>query len=116
MTDTFSDNWSPQVGGQGSGTLRAREAAFGDGYVQDSADGINTHLQTWPLSWIGRVGDPIDPVAIRDWLAARVGQRFLWTPPGGVQGQYVCKSTYNLTPLGADVFQLAATFLERATP
>jgi phage-related protein len=115
MTDTFSTAWVPQSGAQGQGTLRTREVQFGDGYVQEAPDGINTHLQQWPLTWTGRVGSAVDPVAIRDWIVAHVGQRFLWTPPRGEQGYYACKA-YNLVPVGGDVYQLTATFLQRGVP
>lgn len=113
MTDTFA--WATLVGAEGDGTLRTREVQFGDGYVQESADGINTHLQQWPLSWTGRAGGVIDPVAIRDWIVSHTGQRFFWTPPAGVQGYYACKA-YKLAPMGGGVFQLTATFIERAAP
>lgn len=117
MTDTFNIAWVPLVNAQGTGTLRARKVQFGGGYVQRSADGpvASTHLQSWPLSWLGSAGDPIDPLAIRDFLAAHVGQTFLWTPPGGVQGAYACEQ-YNLVPQGIDIYQLTATLVQDYKP
>lgn len=113
MTDTFDPTWVPLVGPSGEGTLRSRVAQFGDGYVQETADGINTTLETWPLVWLG-VGADIAP--IRDFLKAHVGQRFYWTPPLGVQGYYACPDKYVLVPLGGGNYQLSATFVERAAP
>lgn len=115
MTDTFSPAWVPLVNPQGQGTLRQRKVQFGDGYVQRAPDGINTHLQSWPLTWAGRVGTSGDVLPIRDFIVAHVGQTFFWTPPGGSQGYYACES-YTLSPISRDLYQLAATFVEDAVP
>jgi phage-related protein len=111
MTDTFNAAWIPLVGPSGTGTLRARKVQFGDGYRQRSADGpvASTHMQSWPLSWIGQQGAADDVLPIRDFLVAHVGQTFYWTPPGGVQGNYACE-TYTLVPMGIGRYQLTATF------
>jgi phage-related protein len=112
MTDTFNSAWVPLASPQGQGTLRQRKVRFGDGYVQRAPDGINTHLQSWALSWAGAAATVF---AIRDFLVAHVGQTFFWTPPGGTQGYYACEA-YDSVPVSPGVYQLTATFVEDAVP
>jgi phage-related protein len=117
MTDTFNAAWVPEANRQGEGKFNQRKAQFGDGYVQRSPDGINVHLQSWALSWVGGPGSGFryNPLDIRDFLAAHVGQTFLWTPPGGTAGYYACEG-YTLTDPAPGVYRLAATFVQDAAP
>lgn len=105
MTTTFT--WTPRIEPLGTVTLRVLKAQFGDGYQQTAADGINNESQSWPLQFRGKAAK-ITP--IRDFLRARQGyQSFFWTPPLGVQGFYKCTS-WTLKPMGAGIYELAATF------
>lgn len=110
--DTFPPNWVPLVNATGTDTFSVATAQFGDGYVQEAARGIHPALASWSLSWLGTA----DPPAIRAWLRAHVGQRFVWTPPDGAQGQFACPGGCTITAVGGGVYQLTATFVERATP
>lgn len=68
---------------------RVRVAAFGDGYEQRVADGINTSPAQWSLSFV-RITAEAD--AILAFLAARAGtEAFDWSAPDGVAGRYVCR-------------------------
>lgn len=59
---------------------RVRVAQFGDGYQQRVADGINTAMDAWSLTFTVRTDT--EASAIRDFLAARGGyEAFDWTPP-----------------------------------
>lgn len=75
--------------------LRAR---FGDGYVQEEADGINADLMSWEL-----VYDPLHATTllgaqgsldlIDDFFTAQAGyKKFFWTPPSpyNIQRLFVC--------------------------
>lgn len=110
MTDTFST--PPLLQPAGQVTLRTRKAQFGDGYVQDVQDGINSKVSTWPLSWMG-------PAAamktITDFFDSHIAVSFFWTPPGGVEGLYKVRS-YTETPQGNGVTLVAATFEENFQP
>lgn len=109
MADTFSFCAVPDP--TGAVTLRVRKAQFGDGYVQSVADGLNTKVQQWPLTFRGSsalIGQ------IASFLDAHTGATsFLWTPPApnASQGYYTC-DTYTMQANGADVYTLSATFNE----
>ncbi|MDR2326419.1 MAG: phage tail protein [Acidovorax sp.] len=112
MPETFT--WCPRIDPQGSVSHRVLSAKFGDGYEQTAADGINTAMQSWPLSFVGRTEyiAPIQSFFDRhgSWMS------FLWTPPLGIQGSYRTDNGYQLTPRGAGIYELAATFKQVAKP
>ena len=67
-----------------------RRVAFGDGYEQRLAFGINTQPQVWSLEFRGRTNT--EAAAIDAFLRTRGGvQAFDWTPPGGTAGKFVCE-------------------------
>jgi len=111
MPETFT--WCPIIEPTGTGTLRNKSAQFGDGYKQTAADGINNHSENWPLTFRGN-GAFIKP--IKDFLIARGGnQSFYWTPPLGELSLWRCE-TYGVTPLGAEMYTLTATFEQSFQP
>lgn len=59
---------------------RVRTTAFGDGYEQRQANGINARADVWDLTFNRRSND--EAQAIMDFLGARAGvEAFDWTPP-----------------------------------
>ncbi|WP_322105849.1 phage tail protein [Paraburkholderia sp. J41] len=99
--------WGAKVGDQGVITFATDSAAFGDGYEQTAAAGINNKSGSWPYTYVGPINE-VQPII--DFLDAHAGAvSFLWTPPFGVQGLYKCAG-YNLTPNGGPLVQLTATF------
>lgn len=111
MAEVFT--WCVRTDINGSGEFNVKQAQFGDGYRQTSADGLNNETQQWPISIVGRqpkVGPALE------FLRERQGAvSFLWTPPLGVQGLYLCR-TYNITPHGNGVFTLNAVFEQTFQP
>lgn len=94
---------------------RVLRAQYGDGYEQTVADGINTNLKTFDLTFesIGKgEGDLVDA-----FLDARGAQEaFQWTPPNGAQGWYRCDAwgrQWDRTRPG--VSSITATFREVPT-
>lgn len=107
MPDVF--NWAARVGDQGDLTFATSDAAFGDGYTQSVANGLNNKSGSWPYTYQGPQ-DEVQPII--DFLDAHGGyQSFLWTPPFGTQGLYRCK-TYSLSPQGGTIVKLTATFTQ----
>ncbi|MDR0259096.1 MAG: phage tail protein, partial [Comamonas sp.] len=93
MPETFT--WCPRIEPQGTVSHRVLSAKFGDGYEQTAADGINTAMQSWPLSFVGRAA-VIEP--IKSFLDQHGSwQSFLWTPPLGAAGSYRTDNGYQLT-------------------
>lgn len=71
--------WLPQYGAQSSVTPTILTAAYGDGYSQDIAIGINSTPQTWTLSFNN---DPVTADSIWQFLMNQGGvKRFWWVPP-----------------------------------
>lgn len=68
---------------------RARVAAFGDGYEQRVADGINNAPRMWALSFT-RPTDEADTILA--FFEARNGtEAFDWVPPYGAAGRWVAR-------------------------
>lgn len=102
--------WCPHVDPEGTTAFRVLSARFGDGYAQEVGDGINNETQSWPLQFIG-YRSQIEP--IRDFLRQHAGFRpFLWTPPMGDEGLYVCRE-FQLRAMGGKAYTLSATFEQR---
>ncbi|EPQ5164044.1 phage tail protein, partial [Pseudomonas aeruginosa] len=56
--ETFT--WVPDDGADVDGTLRTRTSQFGDGYAQESGDGLNGESQSWSLTF-GGLPDEVGP-------------------------------------------------------
>lgn len=111
--DTFNPPIPPQEGPSGSNKFNVSEISFGDGYVSSIGEGMNNKRQTWPLTWKGTDAEIIQ---IRDFFDTQDGyKRFLWTPPLGVQGQWVVKE-YSLTPEAAGNAKISASLEQRFGP
>lgn len=105
--------WHPLENSRAQARFRIRKAQFGDGYAQRASDGLNPLAKPWDLRFRGRAG-AIAP--IRAFLDAHAGvTAFLWTPPGGAEGLYVCEE-YDEVALVNDRFEIRATFLEAPSP
>lgn len=109
MTDTFPYRTRPPTGG---GKFRLRQSKFGDGYSQDSLDGLNTDEQAWTAVTSGTASQM---QAVLDWIRAHAGQSFYWTPPLGVQGVYKCKE-YKHQELGGNYFVVTLEFEQGFLP
>lgn len=105
--------WDPLVDAATKVKLRAITTKFGDGYRQDSGDGINNKESDWSLQFKGdasRIG------AIRDFLDAHGGwQVFLWTPPLGTETTWLA-SEYELRAHGANRYSLSVTLNYKPLP
>lgn len=108
-TFTWAHDRSPNA----SVDLRFKEAQFGDGYSQRSPDGLNSVVDSWPLTFTGEASKVDQVIAFLD---ARLGvEPFNWTNPRGVSGRYLA-SKYSLTPLGSGVWRVGVTFERDFTP
>ena len=106
--DTFS--YTCDAAPKGKHKPRALTLSLGDGYRQDMGDGINTDLPSWSLSF--SVRDLTEFQAIRSFLASHpCWVRFLWMPPGGSQGTYICEE-WDEAPYtnGVSTHAITATF------
>ena len=112
MADVFP--FTVDAGTNGATTFRVKKAQFGDGYTQRAQDGINSSTRKWNITVAERYAFEMQP--IKDFLDARAGARsFLWTPPNGVQGFYICEG-YSESPAVAGLTTLTAVFEEDFAP
>jgi phage-related protein len=107
-TQTFT--WVPTVANlSGTATLLVREAQFGDGYSQRTADGLNNRSSSFSLQFIG---DATKISAILAFLDARAGaEAFYWTPPLRTQLLFTC-ATYTEPTKDGNVYTITATFVQ----
>jgi phage-related protein len=101
--------YSPKYGAAFTKSPKVRIAAFGDGYQQRVADGINTTPRGWSLSFEGTKTE-ID--AIELFLATENGvTSFDWQPPTGSAGKWIC-SQWSNSIIEYDHWSLTANFQE----
>jgi phage-related protein len=99
--------WPTQNGDAPDITYRVRTAQFGDGYKQESGDGPNNKVDSYPISYTGPKAKVLEIMAFFDRHAG--AKAFLWTTPLGELGLFTCKKPVP-TPMGGTVFKLTATF------
>jgi phage-related protein len=107
MHELFS--WDALVGMSGTVNFRTRSAQFGNGYKQIAADGLNSEVESWPLTF-GGTEEEMKPIS--DFLRRHKGATaFLWTPPLGTQSLWTCASL-GITSPAPGLYSIAATFEE----
>ncbi len=81
--------WIPSIGASLTLKPTVRRVAFGDGYEQRQAFGINTQAEVWALEFRGQTSAQAS--AIDTFLRAPGAvQAFEWTTPSGASGRFVC--------------------------
>ena len=99
---------APDYGVQMSVKPRVRLAAFGDGYSQRVADGINTQPEEWSLTFSARTTSERDTILA--FLEARNGwESFDWTSPAGTTGKFICPE-WTYTPANTATHTITAKF------
>lgn len=106
MPNTFT--FVPVYGASDETQTRVKTAQFGDGYQQRAGDGINNVLRAWNLTFSKTTNDM---ASITAFLENEGGvTSFLWTPPRGNQGLWICQSWNGTVNDGYD--QLSVRFTE----
>jgi phage-related protein len=105
--------WVPTGEASGDKSFSVRKAEFGDGYSQAVADGLNNEKQSWPLTFTVKKSEA---ELIRDFFDQHKGsQSFAWTPPLGTLSLWTVEK-YAITPLGANIYRINATFEQAYHP
>jgi phage-related protein len=98
---------------------RVLRAQFGDGYVQEVADGINAMLPEWDLTWQNlhaATGGTPTAADLNTFFKTQEGyKKFLWTPPAplNVQGTFVCVEWNWVYDAGNMITGLRAHLIQR---
>lgn len=111
MTDTFT--WRVHADASGGGEFRTLKAQFGEGYAQESPDGMHNDVQKWNVTVAARAPQMRDEILA--FIRAQQGMSFYWTPPLGVQGLYKCKR-YQPSDKGGAFFTLSMEFEQAFAP
>lgn len=106
--------YTPDFGAAKKLAPRVKVIAFGDGYEQRLAYGINTNPQTWDLTFANRTDT--ETTNIDAFLTARGAvESFDWTPYNGSAGKYVCREwTRSIDGYNRNTIQ--ATFIQVFEP
>lgn len=107
-------NYTPSWDSEVEDDHRTLRAQYGDGYDQESPDGINAVRQMWSLRY--DIVPIADETAIRAFFAARVGQSFTWTPPGGSEKRWKLNGKVRSRRVSPTAVQLSMTFREHFGP
>jgi phage-related protein len=107
-------NYTPSWDSEVEDRHRTKRVDFGDGYDQESADGINSVRQVWSLRF--DYVELADETAIRAFFAARVGQSFTWTPPGGTEKRWKLEGIVRSRRVSPTAVALSMTFKEKFGP
>jgi phage-related protein len=87
---------------------RVKRVSFGDGYTQESPDGLNTLLHTWNLTW--NAVTYAERTTITDFLKAKGGyQSFYWLDAQGTQ-HLVKAPTWTESNIEPNIYKITATF------
>lgn len=87
---------------------RIRKVEFGDGYTQETPDGINYNLYTWSLNWDTLT--QAEKTTIENFLVARKGyETFTWIDPDGVSYKVKAR-TWSITEFTPKVYSIKTTF------
>ena len=112
MAEVF--DFEVHAGTNGTKTFAVLKAGYGDGYTQRLQDGINNAQRKWNITVADVYGYELEP--IKAFLDAHTGARsFLWTPPNGTQGYFVCEA-YSESPAVAGLVTLTTVFEEDFVP
>jgi phage-related protein len=103
-----SFTWIPSIGAALSIKPSVHKVAFGDGYEQRMAFGLNTKPEIWSVEFHGRT--TTDASAIDGFLRARGAvEAFDWTTPSGLIGKFVCED-WSRTIEEPNIEHIKATF------
>jgi len=106
---------TPDFGAKAAYKPRVRRVAFGDGYEQRQADGINTQPATWDLQFQNRTDT--ETATIIDFLEARGAvQAFDWTPPNEASAIRVVCREWSKSVDRANLNMVSAQFIEVFEP
>lgn len=101
--------YTPDFGARVNVKPRIRVVAFGDGYEQRVADGINARNDVWDLTFDNRTNS--DTSAIISFLEARAGvEAFDWTPPNEATAIRVVCREWNKTVVRFNLNTVTAQF------
>lgn len=107
--------WIPDRGFRTENKPRVLSAKYGDGYEQRVADGINSLIRSWSLTFKSRT--IIDSDAMVAFLEARGGvEAFDFTPPGTSTTYKVICSQWNVSYPATVGRDLTATFTQVFEP
>lgn len=112
MTDTLTPPRQPSINSTSKqSTFRTLSASYGDGYIQDTADGANPVVRKWPLSWDTLTSDEAE--TLETFLESHVGTAFYYVLPREIAPRTVICSGFQRVYKDGVLDGFTATFEER---
>lgn len=108
-------DWVPTYGAELGVTPALLTAKFGDGYSQDTPDGINNQMEVWGLTFT-KFPDVADDII--NFLKRQAGaKRFWWTPPRYPEPlKWVTSGKFGKVETNAGYVTVTVTFEQRFDP
>lgn len=104
--------WIPDYGGAEDSMPKVLSAAFGDGYVQQLPDGLNSLLRTW--SWSFNDRSPADTTDIVNFLKAKGGYlQFTHVVPETSETVTVICSSWSKRWSAFNTYNISVKFVEQ---
>ena len=99
----------PSYGAQRKKEYRILTNDFGDGYEQNTPDGLNSKRETWDIAWNGLTEADADSIDTQ--IDSFGGLAFSWVTPKGQTKNFRCASL-NRAYVSFENFNVTATFVE----
>jgi Phage-related protein len=105
-----------EVGTSGDGEFAVFSSKFGDGYSQDTPNGLNNETQKWSVKVSSKGGSAKTVQQALDFIRAQKGLPFQWRAPNTTGlGWYACKR-YSQSDEGGDFWTLTMQFEQAYRP
>lgn len=96
----------------GNINFKTISTTFGDGYVQETVEGLNNISEAWNITTSGEY-----VLEVKSFLDTHQGYKaFKWTTPLGEEKLFKCRKGYSLTHINGDLFSLSTRLEEVFTP
>lgn len=113
--DTFSPPKAPSINGTDvTETPRLISPSFGDGYKQDTPDGLNNAPCALSLTWENLT--QAQCTQLTGFFRSHVGQAFLWTLPDETTARKWVTGPWKRAWVAGAVYTLSVSFAERFLP
>lgn len=108
---TFPSGFEPVLRDEKQKTFRVKSTQFGDGYQEDSQDGINNVVKSGSLTFVGLT--TTEKETLETFLDARAGYDPFWIQlPGESSNTLIKVSSYSTRTIGGNYWELSFSYTQ----